>query len=198
MKSEHMKPILVILITILLLYTNAQAQTTDLAKILKDNSFSAEYIQDLESCFRLSNSKLVTVSVKGGYITIVKYNENLSPESNSNPIKFTYNQDVAKCHYKGMYIIKGDKILVRFIQKMKDEKKIIVWANVLNIEDEEFENTKPVKLNEIDYSNKFKNLGVYFSPDKTKMTLVSYLTVKKPYNRIILTYKTFTDELKLI
>lgn len=189
---------LFISIIILIFYVNTYAQTIDLTKISKSNIFSSDYIQDFEKCYRLSNDKLITISVKGEYLEIVKYDENLSPESKSNPIKFTYNQQIARNHFKALYLTNDDNLIVTFIQTLKEEKKIIIWANILSIEDEEFEFSEPIKLAEVKNVHPIKDFHIKFNQEKSQFVFVYYPTVEDPRIRNIIAYKIFNPDLELL
>ena len=194
-----MKQILFLFLIFAPLLSNyCYAQSSDFTEITKSDMFPVEKIYGINEIFQLSTGEIVSVKDEGEFLEVIHFNEDLSIESISDPIKFTYNQEIAKNYFKKTYLTKEDKIIFTFVQKFKKKKKIVIWANILDLEAVELEYSKPIKLTEINYKEQFDDYHISFNEERSQFVFTYYQSVKDPKERNIISNKIFNSELDLL
>lgn len=186
------------LIFVPLLSNYCYAQSSDFTEITKSDMFPVEKVYGINEIFQLNTGEIVSVKDEGEFLEVIHFNEDLSVESISDPIKFTYNQEIAKNYFKKTYLTKENKIIFTFVQKFKKKKKIVIWANILDLEAVELEYSEPVKLTEINYKEQFDDYHISFNEERSQFVFTYYQSVKDPKERNIISNKVFNSELDLL
>lgn len=192
-----MKIFLTTIISVLI-SVSAYSQISEFSQITTSNIFLSEKTCNIKGFFELNNGETITIRDDGEFIEIIRYDEDFNQYSKSNPIKFTYKQDYAKNFFKQVHLTKEDKAIIIFEQKFRKQKKIIIWANILNIENEELELSEPIKLTEIFYKDQIKDYHISFNNEMSKFVFVNYIKIKKPKKHNILSYKVYNTDFEKI
>lgn len=191
-----MKPIITTILGILI-SINSYSQTTEFTEITKGEMFSVDNAGRVTELFRLNNGEIVTLEVLKEDVIVTHYNKDFRFKSKSAPIKFAYNPKTALNRYPQFYLTNNDKLILTFSQHITKEKRKIVWANILNLEEDKFELSVPVKLGEINRT-KFSEFNIKFNKEKTQFVFAGSVPVKKPKPHHEVYYKLYNTDFDLL
>lgn len=184
------------LIISLLFAISAISQNSEFSNVTKSEVFPIEKPYNIKGFYKLKSGNIVNIRDDGEFLEIVKFDSDMKQISISKQLKFTYKQEEAKNYFRSTYLTRDDKVIIVFEQKYKAEDKIIIWANIINLETEELEFSEPVKLADIFYKNQIFDYHFSFDEKLSKFVFVNYLPKEDSKKQNIISLKVFDCNLE--